>query len=601
MKKWIILMLLVLCFSGCASRKTDETTAPTQQETVPVTEPGLYVPESTWETDSQGALRFYQVEEAADAALLEMDQSYALIAVDSATTVTVLRGEDLHPAQQMTLQGTYAAKDWQISADKKQLAYFDREKAQILLFDAALNQIEQIKLPEDAVGAALLSSDFTKVYYGTETAVRVIEVDKGITRLLREGSAGVRTLLGLEFGDTVLRLTLETETALLPYFIDTQTGADADIQFSAEDIWTTGQTGYFIHSAGMVDAYVFGVRNGTPKQLQLTQLNMEPLALADLGQVLTGRLEDAQLVLETYDLNSGKKTARIALDESFCESYITQSADGKLVWILDGTTGTLLRWEPAKSPFGDAENYITPSYTAEDPDIDGIRACQTRAADLGEALGIKILLWDDTESLQHQEYTFENGYHPAVFNAMLDALEAAAELLPEGFLKQVSDCNPAKPLTIALVHDIRPASGEGEDPRSLQFWGSDRNYMVLESGTDMQQLFFRELYHAIDVALLNSVTDFDFWGDQNPSGADYTGTPSEDSAWLEGENPAFLDAAAMRSPTEDRASVFVYAMQEDDCFAGSIQQSKLKSLCKAIRKIFDLPETVIWEQHLVTE
>lgn len=600
MKKWFVLLLTMLLLTGCGNQGGEETTAPV--ETVPVTEPGLYTPDSSWEKDSQGALRSYQMENAMDAGLLEIADGYVLIAVSGTeekpvTTATILRGEDLHPAATMELEGAYPVDVWQVHKGGKQLAC-RQETGDYLLFDAALNQTGSIQLPDEHTGTALLSSDFGTVYYSTSTEIRALDAEQGFSRPLRKGSEGDWMLCDLAFGDSMLRYTRQVENAIEFCAISTATGEDMSFAFLADTICVTGDDAYFVYCDHMVDEYVFGTLNGKAQQLQLSQPVKELSALPEAERVLTVQLQEQQLVLSRYDLKSGLRTGEVTLPESLADARVSQSEDGQYVWIADGQSSTLLRWEPAKSPTEDTTQYVTPHYTAEAPDTEGLQACKDRAKALETALGIQILLGDEVADLAIVNYTFAAGYHPAVFQEMLDALEAAAAKLPEGFLKQVSDCNPSKPLCVILAYEI---IGESGPAKSLQYWGSDSTSIVLTPTEDLQQAFLRELYSAIDVAILNTLTTFDFWEDHNPSGAEYVEELQESSSWLEGEDPAFLDAEAMLSPREDRASLFVWSLEEENRFEGAILQSKLNTFCKAMRKLFELPETVLWEQHLVVE
>ncbi len=59
----------------------------------------------------------------------------------------------------------------------------------------------------------------------------------------------------------------------------------------------------------------------------------------------------------------------------------------------------------------------------------------------------------------------------------------------------------------------------------------------------------------------------------------------------------------MRYPTNDRSSVFCYAMTSKgaDAFRSEALQAKLKSLCKGIREAYGLEksqDTYPWEQYL---
>ncbi|HIT33738.1 MAG TPA: hypothetical protein IAC31_03810, partial [Candidatus Faecousia intestinigallinarum] len=76
-----------------------------------------------------------------------------------------------------------------------------------------------------------------------------------------------------------------------------------------------------------------------------------------------------------------------------------------------------------------------------------------------------------------------------------------------------------------------------------------------------------------------------------------------DSAYLTGDDPAFLDAFSMTYPREDRARILQYAMTElgQGRFDTDNLQEKLRTICVAIRDAFDWEDSPMvfpWEQYL---
>ena len=81
--------------------------------------------------------------------------------------------------------------------------------------------------------------------------------------------------------------------------------------------------------------------------------------------------------------------------------------------------------------------------------------------------------------------------------------------------------------------------------------------------------------------------------------------PEDLEAYLEGENPAFVNEISMSYPTEDRKQIFYYAMTEAGAgkFQGEALQNKLIALCAGIREAFgwnSTQEAFPWEQYLQT-
>ena len=70
------------------------------------------------------------------------------------------------------------------------------------------------------------------------------------------------------------------------------------------------------------------------------------------------------------------------------------------------------------------------------------------------------------------------------------------------------------------------------------------------------------------------------------------------------DHTSFIDSYSTINPTEDRARVLEYSMEEycDGFYEdGTVLQAKLSYYCRCIRDAFDTtgwPDTVIWEQYL---
>ena len=111
---------------------------------------------------------------------------------------------------------------------------------------------------------------------------------------------------------------------------------------------------------------------------------------------------------------------------------------------------------------------------------------------------------------------------------------------------------------------------------------------------------------ALDSHILGNSRKLDNWNKLNPKGFDYSyenASRADAEQYLGGEDPAFLEERAMYFPTNDRSSVFCYAMSPKgaDVFASETMQAKLVSLCKGIREAYGLEkseQTYPWEQYL---
>ena len=103
--------------------------------------------------------------------------------------------------------------------------------------------------------------------------------------------------------------------------------------------------------------------------------------------------------------------------------------------------------------------------------------------------------------------------------------------------------------------------------------------------------------------------DYDTWDELNPWWFDYTYDYEENlertnvDECLEGDSRCFTDLVAMSYPTEDRSRLFANAMMDgnEEMFASSAMQKKLRCICIAIREAYDYQEYTeifTWEQYL---
>lgn len=113
----------------------------------------------------------------------------------------------------------------------------------------------------------------------------------------------------------------------------------------------------------------------------------------------------------------------------------------------------------------------------------------------------------------------------------------------------------------------------------------------------------------VDSRVMGNSRELDDWNEKyNPEGFAYAlsyEVPEDLTAFLEGDNPAFVNEISMSYPTEDRKQIFYYAVTENgaDKFQGEALQAKLIALCAGIREAFgwnSTQEAFPWEQYLQT-
>lgn len=272
------------------------------------------------------------------------------------------------------------------------------------------------------------------------------------------------------------------------------------------------------------------------------------------------------------------------------------------LWLLtnggDGE-GQLLRWDPEQTPSADKAVYTGPRYTAQHPDTQGLEACRVLAQELGERYGVDIRL--GAEVAEAKDYRFEEEYQVDAYLQGLMALEKALGAYPEGFIATACSGSETGVLHIGLVRSI---SG---DLAGLQYWPDGDAHIALALTGSVERMFHHELCHVLDTYIFANSLAYDQWDDLNPGDFSYSYRYEGyhdlgDSPYLQGEDPAFIDAYSMTYPKEDRARILEYAMEpgQEALFAGSALQAKLRQICLAIREAFgweEDPRTFPWEQY----
>ena len=147
MRRCIVLLLCLILLAGCAQQPPIET-APTEESTVPSTEPaptepagpepGLYEPDSETERDTQGAIRQYRVENGCFSGLASMGERLLLLSTDGTTTLTLLEGENLTPRQSVDLECVIYLSDASVQVGENGIGYYDDRRGAMVFLDENL-------------------------------------------------------------------------------------------------------------------------------------------------------------------------------------------------------------------------------------------------------------------------------------------------------------------------------------------------------------------------------------------------------------------------------------------------------------------------------
>lgn len=622
MKRLMLLVLTLLALCGCASQP-EPTAAPTEPAvTVPpaVTEAaGLYDADSESEARTGGALKAYPLNRTDCFGFIRMGDDLVLFSGGENTVLTKLSGKNRYVSATTTINCYIFPDDAAIQASEKGMTYYDERHHQLIFLDAQLKEVKKVSLPESIYGAPALSADREKLYYCTGQALRCLDLEDGLDRLLKEMYYEDLNLTGLHCGDTVVACLAEDSVGnYTQLYISAETGqllyeTPADVS-----VWTSGSFYLATDWDGIYQELLIGDSEQGPTLLTPRVCGSWPYPVPEIGGAVLVS-EDAEadsLQLDYYDLQRGKRTAALTL-EGLEPIYSVRATDHQNIWYLrydpKYECEVLYCWALQESAVEDDRVYLSTRYTAENPDLDGIAACQETAAALSEKYGVEVLLWTDATANQPWDYTLVPEYQVPVIREELKELEEFLALYPAGFLKTAAANTGSDRIRICLVRSILgndSAYGTLREAAGLQYWDDYANtYLCLsaEQGGLMQNAC-HEVFHIIDSRVITECKAYDDWNALNPKGFDYdydyTSYPfREDYQWIEGDNRAFIDFYSMSFPKEDRARIMEYAMMPDNaaCFESEIMQKKLRQLCLGIREAFGLKkstEVFIWEQYL---
>lgn len=572
MKRLIALILVLLLLSGCTVQQPAPSTQPTQIQTQPTTEPtqplgpGIYEENSTLEQQTDGAVKMY-IPEGNGCTLFPLGGDLLLYCPGKQTALCLYTGETLRQKATVLLDASVSPEDLGIQVTPEGVSYYDADAQQVVLLDAGLQETGRINLPENALGIPAVDRAQQTVYFCTENEIRALHMETGIAVLLRQETVAGQSISGLFFDGRVLLCdaTDGQQNRYLAY-INTENGKLMGRDGACWDLDSCGNAFLLTHGQFGPEA-LYGTWDGEVRSFvprgEDTRIWS---ALALDGAVAVSRSEDG-LILDFYNLESGLRTASVTLTEGTGIRDLAADGGNRCVWLLledtDSGKQMLCRWDFELSATADETVYLTPRYTEEYPDVEGISQCQSDAQTLGFANAMEIRIWKDAVTAPWEK--LQADYRVDNFFQTLDAMEQVLSVLPKGMTAKLASLSDNGVTTVSLVR------GAGETAQSQLQWYRGSIYIALETETGSREAFCNALYRAMDTYILNSNSMLDEWNSKDPVG--------------------------------DRAMFFQYAMSEDmeEYFSQQEAQKKLKQLCKAIRDAFDLKEAedrFLWEQYL---
>ena len=212
MKKLIVILVGLALLCGCAANTqqgqtptaTEQTTAPTREAAV-----SLYDEGSEVEKASSGAVRAYPLGDGLYTDLFTMADK--LLVVSSSGDITMLRGERGEVVATVATDLTHLETGLPLWTSQKGAGYYLRETGEVVMLDANLLELSRIPVPKDMVGDPVILLQRNEVFYCTANEIRAMDIQTGISRLVRSHSCASQQLTGSYFDDTVLGCKITDE------------------------------------------------------------------------------------------------------------------------------------------------------------------------------------------------------------------------------------------------------------------------------------------------------------------------------------------------------------------------------------------------------
>lgn len=571
MKRLIALLLILVLLAGCAVQEPVPTTVPTTEPTDPPTKatdpPGtpLYIQNSELEQQTAGAVKAYDAHKDT-VAVHPMGENLLVFFPNRPNwdQIHIYGGEELVLRGALRPGINLQPGNRGVQISENGISYYDEGTRQIVLLDAALKETNRIDLPETAKGTPVVDTQQKYAYFCTENEIRVLDLQTGIARLLRQEAVEWQSVYDVCFDDGVL---------LCDVIDGEQNGYLAYIHAGSGKLLGKDLDGWDVHTAG--DAFLLTDSDGQAmygtwdtEVLELIPAG-EPAQIWEvlsLGGALAVRTADEGIVLDLYTLETGLRTASVTLPQATDIYSVAADAGKQCIWFLmidDDGQRTLCRWDPARSAVTDATVYLKPRYTEQNPDVEGLNQLQAEADTLAAANGMEIRIWKDGILAPWEDRKAD--YRVSSFRETLEEMEHFLAYFPEGMIARLASISTTGVTTVSIVR------GDGEAAGADFQWQDRSTYIALETGDNVADAFCDALYRVMDTYILNSNSILDEW-----------------------------DA---KDPVNDRAMIFRYAMaaEMEDYFDDDDAYAKLKQLCKAIRDAFDLKKyegELLWEQYL---
>ena len=613
MKKLVIALMAALLFAGCAQQtQVTETTAPPVETTTPTEPvPSCYVENSPMERGTGGAVKQYQMESSVTG--IGMLGENLLICTDS-KVLQLLDGDTLELIRTRELDHEIGWTEAGLVLGESGMAYFDEAGSVYITLDNKLITDSTYVIQEEMLSQPVITQDFSDIYYATEDGIRVMHLAEGTSRLLREEHNQVLTVDGLLFDDGTLYYTRQTESGeIQTCFVDSSNGSiyhTADFQGKILS-WGKNYAGLMIldHAMGRTNWLVAGDLEGSLKRLN-SKFSWDSAILLDNGWALLQDSSQVGTTLYCYDLSDGSLVSQVIMPQQY-NTLSYGCVDGKKIWLCDGSLSRFYCWDTAISGRSDVASAFVDYASLSTPDEAGLAKCESQAQVIGERYGVEITFAEENNRTAGVDYSGYPDFRPDLYNEALRELERVLKELPENFLRRVGRLTDAGKLEICLVDDFDPSVKNALATGSIDVTGGNMAVRV-SMCANLREIFLHELFHVLEVQIMNISDGFKWWEYINPDGFEYVNSYAayydgtlKSSAYLKLGDNYFADDYGLISAREDRAQVFLYACMKNQSerFDSWAMQKKLGQVCDMLRTCFSIADDVtpIWEQYLIVE
>lgn len=613
MKKLVIALMAALLLAGCnAQADVPETTLPPEETTIPTEPvPSCYVENSPMERGTGGAVKQYQMDSAVTG--LGMLGDNLLVCTDN-RTLQLLDGETLEPIRTRELDHAIDWGEAGLVLGEQGLAYYDEKAGIYVTLDNNLITASTYVIQEEMLSQPVITQDFSDIYFATEDGIRVMHLAEGTSRLLREEHNQVLSVEGLLFNDGTLYYTRRTEAGeVQTCFVNASNGSiyhTADFQGRILS-WDRSYAGLMVldHSMGQTQWLISGNLSGRLQRLD-SEYTWESAILLSNGWAVLQDISQVGLTLYCYDMSTGALISQVIMPQQYSVLSIG-CTDGEKIWLCDSGLTRFFCWNTSVSGRGNSESALVANASLDEPDEDGLAQCELLAQVIGERCGVEITIREENNRTSGVDYAGYPDFRPDLYNEALRELERVLKDLPENFLRKVGRYTDSGKLEICLVDDYDPGTKTSQATGSIDV--ADGNTAVRVSMCEnIREIFFHELFHVLEVQIMNVSDGFKSWEALNPEGFAYVNSYApyyegelKNSAYLKAGRNYFADDYGLISAREDRAQVFLYACLDgqEERFASDAMQEKLGQICDMLRKYFSISDDVtpLWEQYRIVE